>query len=77
MIAVATMMLTIEVTTAAVVASPTAEALRPHCIPLMHPARATIPIHSRLLAVVLIEFILPAASGPQENCANTMKNIFT
>jgi hypothetical protein len=38
---VATMMATIEVTTAEVVASPTAEALRPHCIPLRHPARDT------------------------------------
>ncbi len=40
-IAVATMMLTIPVTTAEVAASPTAEALRPHCIPRRHPARAT------------------------------------
>ena len=29
------------VTTADVAASPTAEALRPHCIPLRHPASAT------------------------------------
>ncbi len=41
MIPVATMMATIEVTTAEVVASPTAEALRPHWIPLRQPARAT------------------------------------
>jgi hypothetical protein len=34
------MMATMEVTTAEVVASPTADALRPHCIPLRHPARA-------------------------------------
>ena len=35
------MMLTIPVTTAEVVASPTAEALRPHCMPRRQPARAT------------------------------------
>ena len=39
--AVATVMLTIPVTTADVVASPTAEALRPHWIPLRQPASAT------------------------------------
>ncbi len=40
MIAVATMMLTMLVTTADLVASPTAEALLPHCMPLRHPATA-------------------------------------
>lgn len=33
---------TIAVTTAEVVASPTAEALRPHCMPRKHPETATI-----------------------------------
>jgi hypothetical protein len=41
MIAVATIILIIPVTTADVAASPTAEALRPHCIPLRQPERAT------------------------------------
>ena len=40
MIAVATMMATMLVTTADLVASPTAEALLPHCMPLRHPATA-------------------------------------
>ena len=35
------MIQTIPVTTAEVVASPTAEALRPHCIPRKQPASAT------------------------------------
>ena len=34
-------MLTMLVTTAEVVASPTAAALRPHCMPLKQPAKAT------------------------------------
>ena len=42
MIAVATMMLTMLVTTADVVAAPTAEALLPHCIPRRQPESATI-----------------------------------
>ena len=41
MIAVATMMATMLVTTAEVAAYPTAEALLPHCIPLRQPERAT------------------------------------
>ena len=40
--AVETMIPTIAVTTAEVAASPTAEALRPHCIPRMQPDSATI-----------------------------------
>jgi hypothetical protein len=40
-IAVAIMMATIPVTTAEVVALPTSEALRPHCIPLRQPDRDT------------------------------------
>ena len=40
MTAVATTMVTMPVTTAEVVASPTAEALRPHCMPRRQPDRA-------------------------------------
>jgi len=40
MMAVATTMATMEVTTAEVVASPTAEALRPHYIPRRQPDNA-------------------------------------
>jgi hypothetical protein len=38
--AVAATMATMAVTTAEVVAAPTAEALRPHCMPRRQPARA-------------------------------------
>jgi hypothetical protein len=41
MIAVATMIATMLVTTAEVAAYPTAEALLSHCIPRRHPERAT------------------------------------
>ncbi len=37
-----TMIKTIAITTAEVVALPTAAALRPHCMPRMQPASATI-----------------------------------
>ncbi len=40
--AVERMIPTMAVTTADVAASPTAEALRPHCMPRMQPASATI-----------------------------------
>ena len=48
MMAVATMMLTILVTTAEVVAWPTADALRPHCMPRKHPASAISTPNTRL-----------------------------
>ncbi len=49
MIAVATTMLTIPVTTAEVVASPTAEALRPLRTPRRHPASATSTPNTALM----------------------------
>ena len=59
MIAVAITMLIIPVTTAEVAASPTADALRLHCIPLRHPARATRIPKMQLWKMPIKKLLIP------------------